>query len=126
MTKKIINDDAILAALLTSDTQKDAAKKAGVCEKTIYNKLSDEEFYSKYSKARKTLVNKAAFQIQRALSTSISELRTIVEKGAKDSDRISAARALLEYGLSYTELAEIKRQIAELEKLTGKGDDNEI
>ncbi len=126
MRKTIVNDDAILAALLTSDTRKEAAEKAGVSERTLYNKMNNVDFNIKYAKARKSLVNKAAFQIQRALSTSISELRKIVEKGAKDSDRISAARALLEYGLSYTELSEIKKQIAELEKLTGKGDDNEI
>ena len=118
MSKTIINDDAILAALLTSDTRKEAAEKAGVSERTLYNKMNNVDFNLKYAKARKNLVNKAAFQIQRALSTSISELRKIVENGAKDSDRISAARTLLEYGLSYTELAEIKRQITELEKLT--------
>ena len=108
-----------LAALLTEPNQEEAAKKAGVSSRTIRNYLTDPEFSGAYRAAHEQLVTDATQQIQRGLSSAVNTLREISEDpNAGKTARVSAARALLEHGLRYTEAVNILDRLQALEDAT--------
>jgi len=124
MAKTVNSKEKLLAALLTSKTRKEAAKKAGVSERTVYEYLQDEEFAHRYDEARRGLVKDATIQLQKGLSPAIDALSAVVEdKTAEPRARIAAARALLEYGIKYSELSDV---YARLDKLEGNSEDDNL
>lgn len=102
------NEYKALQALLTHPSKTEAAEAAGVSLRTLQRYLADEQFQAAYREAFQELVTDATRQVQQSLSPAIRALRSIVEDdGENASARISAARALLEYGLRMTELSDI-------------------
>lgn len=115
------NKSRALAALLTHPTKQEAAKAAGISDKTLRNYLSDPEFQQEYKKAFAGLVEDATRSAQRALTPAINTLRQIVEDAEETStSRIAAARTLLEYGLRFTEFNDILSEVEATEEGTGQ------
>ena len=106
-----------LAALIRSPTIEAAATAAGIGYTTLRRWLKeDDAFKSAYQTELTGLVEAAAVQAKQSLSPALSTLREIVEDpdvGA--AARISAARALLDYGLKLTEIADIVPRLEALE-----------
>lgn len=110
------NKERALQALLTNNSQKEAAKAAGLTTRTLQIYLSDPEFQQEYKKAFGRLVSDATRQAQQALNPAIRTLKTIVEDESEPSgSRISAARTLLEYGLRLTEFTDILQELETVE-----------
>ncbi len=106
-----------LAALLTQPTKERAAQAAGIGLTTLKRYLEDPEFQAEYQKAVSELVEDAAAQAKQSLNPALSCLREIVEDGYETATaRIQASRALLEYGLRLVEIADIMKQLQELEQ----------
>ena len=69
------------------------------------------------------MIEDAATQARQSLNPALSCLREIVEDGGETATaRISAARSLLEYGLRLTEIADIMKQLEELEQWRSETD----
>lgn len=112
------NKEKAMAALLSSDTQTEAAAKCGITDRALRQYLADPDFKAEYQAKKKSLVSEATRQIQSSYHSAIKALRDVVEsKTSSESARISAARALLEYGLKFTEVSEILKRIEALEEL---------
>lgn len=110
------NREKALAALLSSDTQAEAAAKIGVTDRTMRGYLADPEFRAEYQRRKRRLVSDATRQMQASYQAAINALREIVEsKLSSEAGRISAARALLEYGMKFTEVNEIMTQMDNIE-----------
>lgn len=108
-----------LAALLTSDTQSEAAKKCGLSERTLRLYLDDPEFFTEYQQRRQQMVTDATKKLQSYMQSSVETLRELRDdKETPPGIRASAARALLEYGLKYTDVADLAERITALEKQT--------
>lgn len=108
-----------LDALLTHPSKAEAAKAAQISPRTMSKYLADDEFQAAYKAAISELVGDATRQAQQALSPALKALKGIVEDDDEPSSvRVSAARALLEYGLKFTEFNDV---IAELRRLEGGG-----
>lgn len=106
-----------LAALLTQPTKEKAAQAAGIGLTTLKRYLDDPAFKGEYQKAVAGLIEDAASQAKQSLSPALSCLQDIVEDDHETATaRIQAARSLLEYGLRLTEIADIMRQLQELEQ----------
>lgn len=111
-----------LAAMLTSNSIEDAAKKAGVTPKTLYNYLhKDTEFKQSYEEGKASLVQQATEQLRRSFNPAIATLWEIFQNQDENSrTRIQAARSLLEFGIKIsdsTHSAEYDRRHLELEAL---------
>ena len=91
--------EALVAVLLTEPTRAAAAAKAGVSEATVGRWLRLPEFQAAYRLARRELVEGAIARIQGAAGEAVDALLAEARKGAKDSDRVRAASALLDYSL---------------------------
>lgn len=113
------NQDKAMAALLTSDTQADAAEKSGLSVRTLRCYMSDPAFAEEYNRRRLEQVTDAARQIQNRLQAAVAILAEIMTSDKPITaarERIVAARSLLEFGLKYTELADIMTRIKALEE----------
>ena len=109
--------DAVLAALLTSSTKAEAATKAHVSQRTVYQLLQDPEFAKRYADARQGMVADATAQLQQTLAPAVGVLSDIAsDPAAAPPARVSAARAVLEFGLRYTETSDILARLAKLEE----------
>ena len=116
MKKSVDSTEKILAALLTSTTRKEAAKKAKISERAIYNLLQDPDFARRYDEARRELVKNATAQLQTGLSPAIGTLHDVVKDEKADPRvRIAAARAMLEYSLKYSELTDVYARLDRLD-----------
>jgi hypothetical protein len=91
--------ESVIAALLTEASYAAAASKAGVGQRTLYRWLLLPAFQAAYRQARRTLVETAVGRIQAATGQAVETLLAVARKGRRDSDRVRAAIALLDYAL---------------------------
>lgn len=109
------NDELIIAALISTTSVKDAASKAGVSIKSIYNRLKDDEFRKAYRDARSQLIAKATYALQASTLSAIEVLNEIKDDvNNAPQVRVNAATAVLSNNIKLTEQYEI---LARLEKL---------
>ena len=89
-------DEEILEGLLTQPSVTAAASWAGISTDTVYRRLADPDFIDVYRGFRAARMEHIADRLDRASQIAIDELVDIITKdGAKDRDRIAAARAIL-------------------------------
>lgn len=106
-----------LAAMLSTATHEEAARKLGITSRTLRNYLKDPEFSARYEEANKSLVHNATSQIQRCLAPAIAALREIAEdESAGLNARVNAAKGLLEYGIRLSEIGDIYKRLEKLEE----------
>jgi hypothetical protein len=86
-----------IASLLTERTHGDAAVKAGISVATLQRWLRDSDFAAAYRAARRAAVENAVARIQAATGGAVDTLLTVAKDGAKDSDRVRAAIAILDF-----------------------------
>ena len=111
-----------IIALLNEPTTKDAAEAAGVSEVTLWRWLQNPEFRASYMEVRRIAVQRAIARTQAATSEAVDTLREVMsDKSARGSERISAAKAILDYAMKGIELEDHERRLMELEgKLAGQ------
>ena len=110
-----------MAALLSSDTQIDAASKCGITDRTLRSYLADPDFNAEYQRRKRQLVSDATRQIQASYQSAVRALRGIVESDISSAgEKISAARALLEFGLKFTEINDIMIRLEDVEQAIKK------
>lgn len=120
MAKVVDSRERVLAALLSSTTRKEAAKKAKVSERTVYQYMQEPAFAQRYAEARREMVTAATAQLQQALSPAVVTLSMVAtDPEAAPPARVAAARALLEFGLRYSETTDILERLAALEQQEG-------
>jgi len=121
--KKEQKQERIISALLNASSLRDAAKKAGISEATLYRLLKDDSFQTAYRVAKRELVNHAICQLQQNTGKAVAVLVKIAEdKTCPASARVSAAKAILETSLKAVELEDLERRIEELEKKVKGGE----
>jgi hypothetical protein len=86
-----------IAALLECPTVEDAARKIGVGYATLKRWMHDPTFAAAYRRIRRELLDAAAARIQAATGQAVDTLLAVAKSGAKDSDRVRAAVALLDH-----------------------------
>lgn len=109
--------EKIITALLTSETQSEASAKAGISDRTLRSYLANPAFNAEYQRKKQKILTDASRQIQLCLKTAITALKQIViSETSSDGAKISASRALLEYGIRFTEITDIMIRLEALEK----------
>lgn len=94
--KETFNDEGIIAALLQSGSVREAAKKTGVTERTIYNKLHDDDFRKLYTDAKADILRQAVLSINRKLYEAIEAVTDIMtDKGNNAAVRLQAAQTII-------------------------------
>jgi DNA-binding MurR/RpiR family transcriptional regulator len=111
---KIANREKVLIALLETSSIREAAKKSGASEATIYRFLQDKNFLSEYRTARRQTVEMAIAQMQNAASEAVERLK---ELQYCDNPAVSArcAQIIFESSVKGLETTDILERLETLE-----------
>lgn len=110
-----------IISLLQMPTISEAAKQAGIGEATLWRWLQNIEFQERYREAKRQAVAQAITRLQQVSTEAVEALRTIMKDAeAKDSARVSAAKAVLEMVLKGSELEDLAARLEQLERLIEK------
>ena len=74
---KETNKEKVLSALIETSSIRDAAKRSGVGEATIYRYLQDKDFLAQYRNARRQTVESAIVKMQNAASEAVDRLKEL-------------------------------------------------
>ena len=102
-----------IAALMTTATVTDAAKAAGVGERTVYAWLAEPDFSAAYRAARRDAVQQATARLQQVSGAAAGALADLLDN-SKAPIRLAAARAILEMAVKAVELDDLQQQLAAL------------
>ena len=117
------NADLTLAVALASGlTQEQAARQAGVSERTVTRRLADPAFRQQVAEARAETVSRTAARLTAGgLAATTALLRLL--SAESESVRLGAARAILDLGTKMREAGELEERLARLEeRLNGATD----
>lgn len=105
MSKKSVNNEKIIAALIQHGTIKGAAEATGISSRTIYDRMTnDRDFQAEYSEAKNSLVRKAVFSITKKVSAAVEAVAEIMnDKEVNPAVRLQAAQALITNAAKFTE-----------------------
>lgn len=105
----------LLVALAGGATIRDAAKMAGIGERTAYRRLDDAEFRQQVAVARSRMVDHAVGQLAGAACEAATTLRGLLRSEAEPI-RLAAARAILDLGPKLRESHELADRLDGVEK----------
>jgi hypothetical protein len=107
-------DVALITALAAGHSIKEAAKIAGVGERTAHRRLDDPAFKERVNEMRGEFLSEAVGRLSDATTEAAKTLRSLLDSKS-DSVRLSAARTILEFAPKLRETVEMERRIAVLE-----------
>jgi hypothetical protein len=113
--QKAKNDDSLILALACGATAEAAAAKAGVSRRTVFRRLSDDDFRRRLRGARQEMVERASGMLTAASMEACRTLLSLMEGQSPHSARLGAAKAILELGVRLRDLTEIEARLAALE-----------
>jgi hypothetical protein len=106
-----------ISALLTQPTLAEAATTVGVGEARLLRWLQQEPFQAAYRQARREAVGQAIARLQQVTTIAVNTLEAIlIDPTARESAKVTAARAVLELAIRGVELEDLEVRIAALEQ----------
>jgi phage terminase small subunit len=110
------NQRRFLAAMLTARTVTDAARQAGIAERTAYLYLSTPHIQAALNRALDEALSHTAQQATAAMDHALAALRAILDDPASPpAARIAAARTILQVGPRLHESVTLTQRVAILE-----------
>ena len=115
-------DDALAVALAAGQTVEEAARQAGLSERTAYRRLALPGYRQRVAEARAEMVAQALGKMASNMTAAADTLRQLLTASG-DNVKLGAARALLELGVKLRESVELEARLVELERrMGGKGE----
>jgi hypothetical protein len=110
-------DQALLLALACGATVENAARKAGISERTAYRRLDNAAFVQQLQQLRADMVQRTAGMLTGAGLGAVKTLVDLQQDGAvSPTVRRRAARDVLELAIRYRETADLEGRVATLEE----------
>ncbi|CEF49318.1 unnamed protein product [uncultured bacterium] len=110
---------ALLMALAAGKSVREAARAAGVSERTATRRLADPAFHRRVAELRAEMMGRAVGTMADGAADAAATLRKLL-KAKGESVRLGACRALLELGVKLRESVDFEARLAALE---GKADE---
>ncbi len=105
-----------LHALLTEPTIEEAARAAGIGERTLYRWLNDPPFVAAYREARRQAVQRATGRLQQAANDAVTTLQNVMmDAEAPAPARVNAAKSVLDLAVKAVEIEDLTARIEALE-----------
>ena len=94
----MIDNEKILAAMLSNSTVRAAAKAADVSEGTLYSKLRDSDFVKQLQERRLCMLEETVNAIQGRLLEAISVIAELMhDRKAAPQARLAAAESMIKH-----------------------------
>jgi hypothetical protein len=114
-------EQVLVTALAFGATVENAARKAGIGERTAYRRLADPDFRARLSQARQEAVVRTAGMLTGAAVGSVKTLVDLQQDASVPAAvRRGAARDVLEMNVKYREFAEMEQRVAAIEDRLAK------
>ncbi|MFZ5919306.1 MAG: hypothetical protein ACOYZ7_20430 [Chloroflexota bacterium] len=111
------NQQRAIAALLSEPTIRDAAKKAGIGERTLYRYLADPMFKAELRKRQDEILAATTAALVGMTGDAVATLRAVMQnKDAGDAVKVRAALGWLAHTRNAVELDDLAQRITELEE----------
>lgn len=118
MQKMRVTDNALISALLTCPTIKQAAESVGLSEQAVYSRLRKVDFRTKLQNARTTQFQVISSKLEDANFVALDTLINILDdKETSAGIRVKAARTLLDLSLKNREQIDVISRIENLEEM---------
>jgi hypothetical protein len=115
--------EAAIAALLTRPSIEDAARVAGVGEKTLRRWMREPQFQARYLRARREGVSQAIARMQQATGVAGTViLKLMTDPNSPAAVRLRAAESVYTHAIKGVELEDIETRLAALEQQSGSSD----
>ncbi len=109
-------DRTLLQALACGATVENAARKAGMSERTAYRRLDDPVFLNQLEQLRADMVLRTAGMLTGAGMGAVKVLVELQNDAAQPAAvRRRSARDVLEMGLKFREIAQLEQRLAAIE-----------
>jgi len=111
-----VKQQKAITALLSERTARDAAKKAGVNEKTLYTWLnSDAAFRSALREAESGLLETVTRRLGVGQSLALDTLESLIQKAKHESTKLTACVSWLNMFVKYRDMKDIDERLTALE-----------
>jgi hypothetical protein len=110
-----------IAALLTSRTIGEAAKSAGVAERTLYTWLKHADFRKALREAQSELLDNAARRLASGQTAALDTLERLIHSARHESTKLTACVQWLNLFLRFNEVKNIDERLTELERTVQNG-----
>lgn len=118
MQKMRVTDNALVSALLSCSTIKQAAESVGLSEQAVYSRLRKVDFRTKLQNARTTQFQVISSKLEDANFKALDTLINILDdKETSAGIRVKAARTLLDLSLKNREQIDVISRIENLEEM---------
>ena len=114
MAKRNLTCEEVCSAFLTHGTVKETAKVLGVSERTVYNKMSTDEFKEMYDYVQVGILNNAINVCQSKLIDAINCIADIMnDKTVNAQTRLQSAQTILKTSVSMYDSLSRRRDSAD-------------
>jgi len=110
-----VKQQKAITALLSERTTRDAAKAAGVSEKTLYQWLNEPAFRAALREAEKSILDDVTRRLSAGASLALDTLKKLVQSARHESTKLRASVAWLELSLKYRDMHDIEERLTALE-----------
>ena len=109
--------EVAIAALVTRQSIEDAARVAGVAEKTLRRWMREPQFNAQYLQARREGVHQAVGRMQHATGAAgVTILKLMTDPNVPGAVRLRAAECVFHLAIKGIELEDIDVRVSELER----------
>jgi hypothetical protein len=113
-SKRSLQEDAAITALLSEPTIAEVAAKTGIGERTLLRWLAEPEFKARYRAARRSVVETAISRLQQAATEAVDALTRNLACGVPAVE-VGAAKAVLDQAIKAVELIDLAERVERLE-----------
>ncbi len=106
----------LLTALVSGMPVAQAAEKAGICERTAYKWLADQDFKDKLATMRAEILASCAETLNNAAPYAAATLINLMDDTNQPWIRLQAARTCIELGLSMRRACDFEERLLTLER----------
>jgi hypothetical protein len=107
---------SLLIALACGASVKNAARKAGVSERTVYRRLADPAFQQQLENFHTETMQRAAAMLTSLSAGAINTLGALLDPGVQSAVRHKSACSILQLGHEQREKMELEERLAALEQ----------
>jgi hypothetical protein len=109
-----------IAALLSQRNLEEAAKAAGISQRTLMRWLKLPEFQAAYREARRAAYSQAVAKLQQgATAAATTLLKVMLDQGTPASVKVRAAECVMNHSSKAIEIEDIEARVTELERAAG-------
>lgn len=116
-----VSNEAIISALLSTHTNKQAAEVCGLSETQLYKRMRTDEFKTQYSRAKGQILGRATTTMQSGMDEAARTMIAVMRNtDTSPQVRLNAADSVIRNGLKLTEQNEILQRLERLEAMNNE------